>query len=64
MSNAVQEANAEGAVEIAIDDEVDVIDGRTATSEHSERGVDHHRRNIDRRRTSAGKLRDGKPLVG
>lgn len=53
MSNAGQEANAEGAVEVAIDDKDDVMDSRTATSE---RGTDYHRRNIDHRQTSAGKL--------
>jgi hypothetical protein len=61
MSNAGQEDNTAGAVEVAIDHEVDVIDGRTANSQYSERDIVYHRRNIDRSRTSAGKLRGQAP---
>lgn len=41
-----------------------MIDGRTATSRYSERDIVYYRAKIDRRRTSAGKLRDGKHLGG
>lgn len=64
MSNEGQEANAEGTVEVATDDETDVIGGRTATSRYSERDMVYYRAKIDRRRTSAGILRDGKRLEG
>ena len=64
MSNAGHEANAEGAVEVAIDDEVDVIDKWTASSEHNKRGIVYHRRNTDHHRTSAGNFWDGKQIGG
>lgn len=64
MSNEGQDNNAGGTVEVAIDDEIDVIDGRTVTSRYSERDIVHYRAKIDRRHTSAGKLCNGKHLGG
>jgi hypothetical protein len=64
MSNEGQEANAEGAIEVAIDDETDVVDGRTATSRYSERDIVYYHAKINRHHTSAGKLREGKHLGG